>query len=128
MRKHQGMTLIGMLLTMAVVIISGVTIMRIVPVYIQYYEVRSSIKALNTLPATDFSTDPASNAAVLRSRLINQLDVNSIGDIPPEKIIIEPDGENTFKISIKYQVIRDLVANMKLLFDFKVSEEVKIAQ
>lgn len=127
MQKSQGMTLIGMLLTMAVVVISGITIMRIVPVYIENFEVTSSIRALNTLPATDFSADPAANAAILRSRLVNQFDVNSIDSILPDQINIEPVGENKFKISLKYQVIKPLIANIKLLFDFKVSEEVKIS-
>jgi hypothetical protein len=126
MHKHEGLTLIGMLLTMAVVIISGVVIMRIVPVYIQNYELVSSIKALKNLPATDFSDDPASNAVVLRSRLMNQLDVNRIEDITPDQIIIQPSDENTFSVSIKYKVLKPLVYNMSLLFIFNESQEVKV--
>lgn len=127
MRKHQGMTLIGMLLTMAVVIISGVVVMRVVPVYLEYYEVASSMKALNALPATDFSTDPMANAAVLRTKLLNQLYVNSIVSITPEKIKMTPDGKGNIQVSIKYQTIRHLVGNVSLLFDFDASQEVKIS-
>lgn len=127
MRKHQGLTLIGMLLTMAIVIIAGVLLMRVVPVYVHHYEVLTSLKALNSLPPTEFSVDPASNADILRTKLLNQLYVNSIESIKPEQIVIQPDGESKFRISIKYQVITPLVANIRLLFDFKANQEVKVS-
>ncbi len=126
MRKQQGLTLIGMLLTMAIVIITGIVIMRVVPVYKSHYEVTSSLKALNNLPANAFSTDPAANANILREKLLNQFLVNSITSISPEQIIIEPTDEGKFNISIKYQVILPLVANVRLLFDFDTSQEVKV--
>ncbi len=127
MRKHQGMTLIGMLLTLAVVVISGVVLMRIVPVYIEQFEVMSSMKALNSLPATEFSADPYANASVLKSRLLNQLYVNSIESITPDEIKIAPDQNGVFIVSVKYQVTRPLVANIRLLFDFEASQEVKVS-
>jgi hypothetical protein len=127
MHKHQGITLIGMLLTMAIIIIAGVFTMRVVPVYIQYYEVTNSMQALDKIPATEFSSDPAANGAILRTKLLNQLYVNSIESISPEQIVIEPNGENKFKLSIKYKVIRPLVANVSLLFDFNAYQEVDIS-
>lgn len=127
MNKNHGMTLIGMLLTLAVVVAVGITLLRVVPVYIQHFEVVSSVKALNSLPSSDFSEDPASNAAVLRNKLLNQLYVNSIESITPDQILITPDDKGNFTISIKYQVIRPLVANIRLLFDFETSQEVKVS-
>ena len=116
-----------MLLTMAVVIITGVVVMRVVPVYLEYYELVSSMQALNTLPSTDFSADPMVNAGILRTKLLNQLYVNSIESITPEQIKMIPDDQGNFKISVKYQAIRPLVANVSLLFDFDTSQEVKIS-
>ena len=127
MQKNRGMTLVGMLLTMAIVIISGVVVMRIVPVYLEYYELTSSMNALNRLPSTDFSTDPAVNANILRTKLLNQLYVNSIESITAEQIKMTPDNQGNFQINVKYQVIRPLVANVSLLFDFEASQEVKIS-
>ena len=126
MQKHSGMTLVGMLLTMAAVILSGIVIMRIVPVYLEHYELLSSMKSLNKLPPTEFSTDAAANAAILRSKLLSQLYVNSIESIAPEQIVVTPEEEGNFKISVKYEVIRPLVANIRLLFDFQASQEVKV--
>lgn len=127
MRKYQGITLIGMLLTMAIVIIAGVVAMRIVPVYIQYYEVKTSLQALDQIPSTEFSTDPAANSGILKTKLLNQLYVNSIESITAEQIVIQPNGENKFKISVKYRVTKPLVANISLLFDFTAYQEVDIS-
>ncbi len=126
MRNYQGMTLIGMVLTMAVVVMVGILVMRVVPVYLEHYSILSSISALEKLPASEFSTDPLANAHVLQDKLANQLYVNSIV-LPPEDIKIVPKGENRFLITIKYQVIKSLFANASLLFVFDESQEVAIS-
>ncbi|AHE66499.1 hypothetical protein Loa_00940 [Legionella oakridgensis ATCC 33761 = DSM 21215] len=84
MHRQQGMTLIGMVLTMAIVIIVGVVLMRVVSVYIQHYSVTNSISALNRIPRSELSVDPSTTAQILKDRLLNQLYVNGI-DIPQEK-------------------------------------------
>ena len=126
MHKIYGMTLIGMLLTMAAVGLSAVVLMQVIPVYLQYYELQSSISSLRNLDVTEFSTDPAANADILRSHLFKQLDVNSINYIRSDQIIIRPNAEDSFDISVSYQVIRPLVANISFLFNFKSSQELKI--
>ncbi|ETO93767.1 DUF4845 domain-containing protein [Legionella oakridgensis] len=123
MHRQQGMTLIGMVLTMAIVIIVGVVLMRVVSVYIQHYSVTNSISALNRIPRSELSVDPSTTAQILKDRLLNQLYVNGI-DIPQEKIKITMDKPGTFHITIAYQVTKPLVSNISLLFDFNVSEEV----
>ena len=127
MHKQQGMTLIGMLLTMAIVIMGGIVVMRVVPVYLEYYEVVSSMSSLNKLPATDFSTDPAANATILKSKLLNQLFINSTQSISEQQIVITPNDPGVFQLSIKYQVIKPLFYNISLLFDFNATQEVKIS-
>ena len=127
MHNDKGMTLIGMLLTMAVVIFSGIVVMRIVPVYLEQYELITSLKALNSLPPTEFTADPSTNAGVLKSKLLSQLYINSIESITPEQIVIVPDDKGNFQITVKYQVIRPLFANIRLLFDFEASQEVKVS-
>lgn len=128
MRKQQGMTLIGMLLTVAVVVIGGVVLMRIIPVYIQNYEVKSSIKALQNLDSNEFSMDAATNAAVLRKRLMNQFTINGLDDIKTDDLTIVPDGRGNFTIGLKYTVIKPLVSNISLMFQFEESQEVTIGK
>ncbi|GGI85370.1 DUF4845 domain-containing protein [Legionella impletisoli] len=127
MNKQSGMSFIGMVFTMAVVIIVLVTSMRIVPVYIQHYTVIKSIETLDKIPKTEFSGDPMTNAHVLRQKLTNQLYVNGV-EIPEDKILIKPSGEGQYTVAITYKVTKSLVGNMSLLFDFDVSREVTIGR
>lgn len=124
--KHQsGMSFIGMLFTAAIVIIVIITVMRVVPVFIEHYTVLKSIDALQNIPPTEFSGDPIANVSLLRTKLNNQLYVNGV-DIPEDKILIKPAKDNKYTVAITYQVKKSLVGNMSLLFDFDVTREVDI--
>jgi hypothetical protein len=123
--NNKGMTFIGMLLTMAIVIIVAVVAMRIVPVYIEYYSVNNSIDALEKVPNSEFASDPAANAQVLKDKLVNQLYVNSI-EFAPEVISIAPKDNGVYDVSIKYQVLKHLLGNISLLFNFDINKEVTV--
>ncbi|QRN03302.1 DUF4845 domain-containing protein [Legionella sp. MW5194] len=128
MRKQQGLTLIGMLFTVIVVCIAGLVIMRVVPVYIQHFEVKRSISALENIEAAEFSTDTAANAMVLRKRLANQFTINGLDDIKLDEVNIVPDGQGNFNINVKYTVIRPLFYNISLMFNFDETKEVNIGK
>ncbi|KTC99404.1 DUF4845 domain-containing protein [Legionella erythra] len=128
MRKQQGITLIGMLFTVIVVCIAGLVIMRVVPVYIQHFEVKRSISALENIDAAEFSTDTAANAMVLRKRLANQFTINGLDEIKLDEVNIVPDGQGNFNINVKYTVVRPLFYNISLMFNFDETKEVNIGK
>ncbi|MFA6302445.1 MAG: DUF4845 domain-containing protein [Legionella sp.] len=124
MNNQKGMTFIGMLGTMAVVIAGGLLVMRLVPVYIQYYTILSSVKGLNATAVSSLSGDPIADTEVLRSSLLKRLDINGIDYLKEDNVRITPDGTNKFKVQVKYQLVRPLAYNVSLLFDFNKTEEV----
>ena len=124
--KQKGITLIGMLLSVAAIVFAGIVSFRVIPVYIAHYEIIHSIDALNKISSSEFSDDTSANITVLKTKLLNQFDVNSINTVPAEKIQIEAVKDNVFKISFDYLEKRPLFANISLLFDFNVEKEVQI--
>ncbi|MCW8407799.1 DUF4845 domain-containing protein [Legionella sp. PATHC035] len=124
MRKQHGMTFIGTLLTVVVLVMAAVVIMRIIPVYLQYYSVLKSVKGLNTIPPSTLTGDPVADVNVLKSTLDKRLDINGVESLKENQLSIEPLGANKFRVKLKYQVIKPLVYNMSLLFDFDHTEEV----
>ncbi|MCW8399945.1 DUF4845 domain-containing protein [Legionella sp. PATHC038] len=124
MRKQHGMTFIGTLLTVVVLVMAAVVIMRIIPVYLQYYSVLKSVKGLNTIPPSTLTGDPIADVNVLKSTLDKRLDINGVESLKENQLSIEPLGANKFRVKLKYQVIKPLVYNMSLLFDFDHTEEV----
>ena len=124
MRKQKGMTFIGMLLTMAAVIMAAIVTMRAVPVYLQYYSIIQSIKGLNTVPVSSLTGDSYSDVDVLRGSMNKHLEINGLDNLKPDQLVIVPNGTNKFTVKLKYQVIRPLFYNVSLLFDFNDTEEV----
>ena len=126
MQKQQGMTVIGMLLTMAVVVLAAIVVMRIVPVVIQHYSIVTSIKSLAQTPASSLTGDPATDVEILHNSLSKRLDINGLDDLKPGELVISPDGANKFKFHLKYNVTRPLMYNVSLLFSFDRTIEVEV--
>lgn len=124
MHKQKGMTFIGMLFTVVVIVMAATIIMRVIPVYIQYYSIIKSIKGLNTLSPSALTGDPMADVSVLKSIVDKRLDINGVDNLKGNQLMIEPIGANKFKVKLKYQVIKPLVYNISLLFDFDHTEEV----
>lgn len=123
MQKIKGMTFVGMLLTMAVVVLAGIVVMRVVPVYLEYYSIKRSINSLNTLPEAEVSTDPAIGTKMLRSRIEKQLYIDGI-NLTPKQLKVVPNGKGQFNVVLNYQIIKPLFSNISLLFDFNETHEV----
>ena len=124
MQKQQGMTLIGMLLSVVVLIMAAVVVMRLVPVYIQHYEIVQSIKSLNTVPVASLSGDPLADVEALRSSLNKRLEINGVDYLKNDEVIFTPHGEHRFQVRLKYQAIRFLAYNINLLINFDDTYEV----
>lgn len=128
MRKQQGITLIGLLLTAFVVIIVTMTVMRIIPIYLENYEVKNTITSLNNLNAANFSFDTNANANILRKHLKDQFGIDRFNDLRVEEMTIVPSGENSYIVTVKYAVVKPLMFNISLMFEFNESQEVHIAK
>ena len=124
MQKQKGMTLIGMLFTVIVVVMAAIVVMRVVPVYLQHYTIVQSIKGLNSTPASTLTGDSYTDIDTLRKSLTKRFDINGVDDLKNNQLIISPDGPNKFKVQLKYQVVKPLVYNMSLLVDFDDTYEV----
>lgn len=128
MQQQKGMTLIGMVLTLTIVILAGIMLMRIVPVYLNHYSVTKSIDALAHIPKEDLSADPTATARLLKTRLMNQFYVNGIYDIKAKQVTLLPDRKKPgiYDVSLAYKVTKPLVGNIRLLFEFDVKKEISL--
>ncbi|WP_454781034.1 DUF4845 domain-containing protein [Legionella sp. WA2022007384] len=124
MQKQKGMTFIGMTLTVALIVMAAIVVMRVIPVYLQYYSVIKSVKGLNALPLSSLSGDPMADVNVLKSTMDKRLNINGVESLKDDQLMVEPIGTNKFRVKVKYQVIKPLVYNISLLFDFDHTEEV----
>lgn len=125
MKKQQGMTFIGMLLAMMGVVITGLLVVQIIPVYIQNYSIKQSIRSLNQTPASDLTGDPITDIGILKSTLDKRLDINGISNIKEDQVKFIPSGDKKYTVKLKYQVVTPLVFHANLMFDFDETYEVE---
>ncbi len=112
-RQH-GATLIGMLMIAALVAFFAYVGMKLVPIYIENYGVKASLRSLN-----EESTQGVT-AGELRSRLMKRLDMNDVDNVRPENVEIKAVG-NTRTIGVKYEVRTRFYGNLHLLLAFDES-------
>lgn len=122
-QKQKGITVVGLLGLILSILFVTTLVIRVVPVYINAYEVKNSITALRSLDGSFFSEDPMTNADVLKSKLLAQLDIKGIKQ---EQIKIAPGNENTYLVSVKYTVIKPLFYNISLMLDFNEVETISV--
>lgn len=126
MRKQKGFTIFGLLIFILSLAFVVIIITRVLPAYIDDYQIRNSIKSLHELDSSFFSDDPMTNVVVLKSKLITQLDINGVKGINNEQIKIVPVSDDKYLVNIKYKVIKPLLYNVSLLFDFNEAEEISV--
>lgn len=126
MHKQQGMTVIGMMLVAAVVVMLGVIAMRIIPVYMEHYTIVHALESLSDTPSEELTDNPMSNIAVLKTRFNRQLDVSSVYDFKPDEFAITPAGPGVYKVILKYQVLKPFVSNIQFLIKFDDEKEVSV--
>lgn len=125
MQKSKGLTFIGMLFTMAAVIILGILALRITPVYLQHYAVVRALDAIATSPNIELTAaDITANEVVIKRSLLKQFEIDNVDGITQANISISPSSNDQQTVTIDYQVTRPFIGNMSLLFKFNNSKEV----
>src|SRR5688572_2462109 len=105
MNKQKGISLIGMLFTLVIFIMATSIVIRIVPVYIQYYSILKTIKGLNNTSPSKLTGDLLTDINTLRSSIDKRLSMNGIESLKEDQLIIEPLDAHKFRIKLKYHVI-----------------------
>ena len=67
-----------------------------------------------------------SNVSVMKSKLLAQLDINGVQALKNDQIKIVPTEDGKYLVSIKYKVIKPLIYNVSLMFDFDEAENISV--
>lgn len=115
--KQQGITFISLLLGLIIVGAVGLFVLRVTPVYIQYYTVAKAMDSLKSMPTAGEELDPSYKQMALKEKFMRQLSVNSIASIRSEQVVIKPEGD-AYSVHVAYDVQVPLLGNIDLLIHF----------
>lgn len=110
-KQEEGLTFISLLLVLAVIGFFAYIGIKLAPVYLENFSVKSSLKSL--------AEEESQGLAVgeLRSRLLKRLEINSVTHVSESDIQIRTEaGSRT--VSVQYEVVQPFYGNVSILLSF----------
>ncbi len=111
-KRQQGLTLISWLV---ILIVAGFLVMvgiKVAPVYIENYAVKSILESLKTEPFA-----ARKSVRELKNTILNRLDINNIRTLNGDNITIKRDKSKT-TIQIAYEERRHIIYNAAIVMTF----------
>lgn len=118
--QQRGMTAIGWLFVIAMIVLVMMTVIKLAPAYISQFNVASVLSSMKDEPGIGTMT-----AGEMTSMLMKRLDINMVQDVQAGDIYITQQANNRI-IEIDYQVQRNLLGNVDVLIKFNNRIEVPI--
>ncbi len=109
--RQEGITLIGFLIVLSIVIFVAFMGMKVVPVYLDHYSVVQAMKGVQKEPGI-----ASENAAKIKKAFFKRLYVSYVDGIEPSNVrVIRENGKT---LQVKYDVQKQMVGNIDLLIHF----------
>ena len=110
---QRGLTLVGMLLAVMVVMLLALGIMRVIPAVLEYFTIKNNVNAI-------VASGELKNASVaeIRGSFMKRAQVNDITAITPSDLEISKDG-GEMAISFSYTKKIPLLGPVSLAIDFE---------
>ena len=117
-RTQGGMTMLGFLITLSVVILFIFCGMKIVPMYIEYYSVKKMMAAISNNPESANSSKDQ-----IRKMFRRSLEIDYVKIIKPEMLKIETT-ESGYNLVVDYERRESLIANLDVVGKFRAEQAV----
>ena len=117
-RKQGGMTMLGFLITLSVVILFVFCGMKIVPMYIEYYSVKKALASI----ANEQDTSSATKDKI-RAMFARHITIDYVKIIKPEMLQIQTT-DSGFNLTVDYERREELIANLDVVGRFHAEQAV----
>ena len=118
-RKQGGMTMLGFLITLSVVILFVFCGMKVVPMYIEYYSVKKALASI----ANEQDTSSATKDKI-RAMFARHITIDYVKIIKPEMLQIQTT-DSGFNLVVDYERREELIANLDVVGKFHAEQELK---
>ena len=115
-RKQGGMTMLGFLITLSVVILFVFCGMKIVPMYIEYYSVKKALASI----ANEQDTSSATKDKI-RAMFARHITIDYVKIIKPDMLKIEAT-DSGFNLTVDYERREELIANLDVVAKFRAEQ------
>lgn len=118
-RTQRGMTLIGFVITLAVVGLFVYMGMKTIPMYSEFYAVKQALNGLASEPGVT-DKDPAK----IKDLFFRRLYISYADNIKAEHVkVVRKDAG--YLMTVEYEVRKPLIANLDVVGKFKAEKELR---
>lgn len=117
MKTQRGMTLTSFLVVLMVVGFALYVVMKLFPMYQEYYAVRAAMKSLANEPGIS-SMQPAN----IQSMFFKRLYISYSENVKPANVKFERK-DNGWQMRVNYEVRRPLVGNLDVVGNFDSTQD-----
>jgi hypothetical protein len=111
-KTHQrGMTGIGWLIVLALIGFFVLLALRMVPAYLDYYKVVSTLEAIE-------EESGFSSPREIREKLERRFDVSFVSNISPQDVEIKPKGDK-YVVTASYEKREHIASNVYVVMEFE---------
>ncbi len=115
-RLQSGMTMLGFLITLSVVILLAYCAMKIVPMYIEFYSVKKALASMAKEP--DLANAPKDK---IRASFARHMQIDYVSVIKPEMLKIETTDAG-YNLLVDYERREPLIANLDVVGKFHAEQ------
>ena len=110
LKQQNGMTAIGWLIVLALIGFFVLLTLRMVPSYLEYYKVVSSLESLEKESGLNTPRD-------IRNLIERRFDISYVESIQPGDVAIKASGPN-FRVIADYESRKHIFANVDVVMSF----------
>ena len=115
-RLQSGMTMLGFLITLSVVILLAYCAMKIVPMYIEFYSVKKALASMAN--EADLANAPKDK---IRASFARHMQIDYVSVIKPEMLKIETTDAG-YNLLVDYERREALLANLDVVGKFHAEQ------
>jgi hypothetical protein len=118
MNRQRGMTFIGLVLLIAAGLFVVMVGMKLTPAYVEYFTIKKTLKKISEEPGFATMSRKEIMDVYNKASMIDEIDDVNAKDLVVGK---SAGGQNT--VSIAYQKVIPIIANVSVLIDFTASTD-----
>jgi len=118
-RKQSGMTMLGFLITLSVVMLFLYVGMKVGPMYTEFFAVKKALAGMASEPGL-----AESSKENVRKMFMRRLDISYALNVKPEALKVESTDAG-YMLTVDYELRKDLIANLDVVGKFHAEQELK---
>jgi Domain of unknown function (DUF4845) len=118
-RKQSGMTMLGFLITLSVIMFFVYTGMKVVPMYIEYYSVKKALAGMANEPGIG-----SKSKQQVHSLFYRRLSMSYANGVKKDALKMESTDQGLM-LTVDYEQREQLIANLDVVGKFHAQQELK---